>query len=84
MYSGGTKGFVFYFKDEMTPRPFEEDCWKVTLPNARLKSHKLIEGSPTHTYLWLIIHDDLDDDEIFADDRDLPIAKLSWSPTLTS
>ena len=66
----------------MTFRSFEEDCWKVTLPNARLKSHRLIEGSPTHTYLRLSIHDDLDDDEIFADDRDIPVAKLSWSPPL--
>ena len=23
-YSGGIKGFVFYFKDDMTPRPFDE------------------------------------------------------------
>ena len=26
--------------------------------------------------------DDMDDDEIFANDRDIPIAKLSWSPAL--
>ena len=83
VYSGGAKGFVFYFKDDMTPRPFQEDCWKVTLANARLKSHYLIEGSPTHTYLRVNIHNNLEDDEIFADDRDLPVAKLSWSPTLT-
>jgi hypothetical protein len=24
VYSGGMKGFVFYFKDDMTPRPFDE------------------------------------------------------------
>ena len=82
VYSGGAKGFVFYFKDDMTPRPFQEDCWKVTLANARLKSHYLIEGSPTHTYLRVNIHNDLEDGEIFADDRELPIVKLSWSPAL--
>ena len=82
VYSGGAKGFVFYFKDDMTPRPFQEDCWKVTLANGRLKSHYLIEGSPTHTYLRVNIHNDLEDGEIFADDRDLPIVRLSWSPAL--
>jgi hypothetical protein len=30
VYSGGMKGFILYFKDDMTPWPFEEDCWKVT------------------------------------------------------
>ncbi len=85
VYSGGMRGFVFHFEDDMTPRPFEEDCWKVTLVRGVLNNYRLLEASPAHSYFRLTVRNDNfddSDDEISADDSDNAVAKLSWSPAL--
>ena len=80
VYEGGMKGFVFLFRDEMTPRPFRE-CWggwKTTLMAPGLIRHTLNMASPHHTYFRVDVSDNCD--EIKAEGGDIPIAKLSWAP----
>ena len=54
--------FVFLFKDDMTPRPFDECCggWKVTRLNGGLTSYSFKMASPDYTYIRLDVSDDVD------------------------
>ena len=74
VYSGGTKGFIFFFKDDMTPRPFNE-CWggwKVTFMAGGLRHHALNMASSDHTYFRIDVEDCVN--EIEAEDYDIPFA----------
>ncbi len=78
VYSGETKGFIFYFKDDMTPCPFNE-CWggwKVTFMVGGYIHHKLNIASHYHTYFWIDVEETLE--KIEAEVSDTPILKLSW------
>ena len=80
VHSGGMKGFVFLFRDDMTPRPFRE-CYgglKTTLMAPGLIHHTLNMASADQTYFRLDVSDNCD--EIKAEGGDIPIAKLSWAP----
>ncbi len=70
VFSGGKKGFVFLFKDDMTPRPFDEGYggWKVTLLNGGLTNHCLMMASPDHTYFRLKVSEDVDEIEALGGD----------------
>ena len=54
--------FVFLFKDDMTPRPFDECSgeWKVTRLNGGLTSYSFKMASPDYTYIRLDVSDDVD------------------------
>jgi len=75
---GGSKGFVFLFKDDMTPRPFgwEWTGWKVTYISGGLTGYELLMASPEHTYFC--VSGGSVANEIEAVGQDVAIAKLSW------
>ena len=79
VYSGGSQGFVFLFKDDMTPRPFRSEIfgWKVTYISGGVTRHSLNMASPDHTYFCVNV--DSVADEIEAVGQDVAIAKLSWA-----
>ena len=78
VYSG-SKGFIFYFKDDMTPRPFDESWggWKVSFLNPNITSHRLLMASPTHTYFCLHVSDDCDE-IVTEEEYGRALAMLSW------
>jgi hypothetical protein len=82
VYSGGSQGFVFLFKDDMTPRPFRSEIfgWKVTYISGGVTGHSLNMASPDHTYFCVNV--DSVADEIEAVGEDVGIAKLSWADEL--
>ncbi len=79
VYSGGMKGFVFLFKDNMTPRPFREvlDEWEVTYISGGVTGHSFSMASPDHTYFRVEV--DNVANVIEAVGHDVAIAKLSWT-----
>ena len=70
---GETKGFIFHFQDDMTPRPFDEHYggWKVSYFAAGKKTHTLLEASPTHTYLCVRLFESVE--EVDSGDHDLEL-----------
>ena len=73
-----SKGFIFYFKDDMTPRPFDDGYagWKVSFLNPNIERHRLWMASPTHTFFCLHVRDDCE--EIVTEEHDRPLAMLNW------
>ena len=80
----GGKGIIFHFKDDMTPRPFDEDWggWKVTRMLSDFNHHTLLMASATHTYFCLTVQDAVE--EIKSGSHDIGFAKLSWAPAHSS
>lgn len=76
---GGSQGFVFLFKDDLTPRPFGQEIfgWKVTYISGGLTGHDLLVASPEHTYFCVNVGSVAN--EIEAVGQDVGIAKLSWA-----
>ena len=79
VYTGGKKGFIFLFKDDLTPRPFGQEWygWKVTYISGGVTGHDLLMASPEHTYFCVDVGSVAN--EIDAVDQDVAIAKLSWA-----
>ena len=74
-----SKGFIFYFKDDMTPRPFDEGYsgWKVSYLNPNIKRHRLYMASPTETFFCLHVSDDCDE-IVTEQEYGRALAMLNW------
>ena len=71
----GYRGLILHYEDTMTPRPFDDENFKVTLLCSKIEHYNIHEISPVHSLMVLRVKKHTMDLDFQVD---TPIVRVSW------